>query len=66
MGAPQHEVAKYDGDHNTFFQTRFFKPGLSLYDLGMKRLQAFKYEHQPNGLRCGSMPRLSAVGIAVR
>ena len=29
IGAPPHEETKYDGDHNTFFQYRFFKSGLS-------------------------------------
>jgi hypothetical protein len=54
---PLLEEAKYEGDYNIFFQTRFFKFGLSLYDLGMERLQAFKYELQPSGEQAHAMRR---------
>jgi hypothetical protein len=53
---PPDEEAKYEGDDNTFFQTGFFKSGLSLYDLG---------RNPPMRLKRGLMPRLSTVGIAV-
>ncbi|MEJ2610205.1 MAG: hypothetical protein P8179_08980 [Candidatus Thiodiazotropha sp.] len=53
------EEAKCDAHHNTFFQTRFFKSRLSLYDLGMERLQAFKYKLQPNNEQAHAMCRLA-------
>ena len=34
-GAPPQEAAKYEGDHNTFFQYRFFKSGRSLRSIRM-------------------------------